>query len=113
MFKNRHNWVKNLTAQAKNKATSAVAFATASSLMLVAPITHAGTEGEEFADLAEMGEGWLEGKLGLAIAMFGLIIGLIVGFMKGTLMPVLYGLGVAIVANILPGIVSAMFTAVI
>ncbi|WP_378595725.1 TraA family conjugative transfer protein [Neisseria weixii] len=69
--------------------------------------------GQEFNGISTMLSGWSTGGLGLTLALAAFIIGLAVGMMKQTIMPAVVGIGVALAATLGPGIIQAMFTAVI
>ena len=72
----------------------------------------AGTD-NTFSAMSDMIKDWVEGSLGLGIALAAFAIGLFTGVVKGTIMPALIGVVIAIVCGVLPGIISGMFTAVI
>lgn len=69
--------------------------------------------GQEFRGISTMLSGWTTGGLGLTLALAAFVIGLAVGIMKQTIMPAVVGIGVALAATLGPGIIQAMFTAVI
>ncbi len=72
----------------------------------------AGTD-STFSAMSDMIRDWVEGSLGLGIALAAFAIGLFTGVVKGTVMPALIGVVIAIVCGVLPGIIAGMFTAIV
>ncbi|WP_229437047.1 TraA family conjugative transfer protein [Neisseria brasiliensis] len=94
----------------KQNAVKTMALAAMSTL---AANAMAAQTGQEFNGISTMLSGWSTGGLGLTLALAAFIIGLAVGMMKQTIMPAVVGIGVALAATLGPGIIQAMFTAVI
>ena len=82
-------------------------------LGLVAIPTMAATTGTEFQAMAEMIVGWIEGWLGVLLAIAAFSLGVCVGLVKQTLMPAIVGVGFALACVMGPGIIQGIFTAVI
>ena len=81
--------------------------------MVLTSLTQAATTGTEWQDMADMVIGWIEGYLGIFLAIASFSIGMVLGISKGTAMPALVGVAVAIGCVMGPGIIQGMFTAVI
>ena len=93
-------------------ATKKQAIFTAVLLVMAVPAM-AATTGTEFQAMAEMVIGWIEGWLGVLLAVSALGLGVAVGLAKQTLMPAIVGFGFALTCVMGPGIVQGIFTAVI
>jgi conjugal transfer pilus assembly protein TraA len=78
-----------------------------------AGLATAGTTGPEFQALATMLQGWAEGYLGRALAIAAFLAGAAIGFARGTAMPPLVGLVLAVVFAIGPGIINGLISGVI
>lgn len=74
---------------------------------------HAGTTGTEFQSSSDRFEGYATGYLAKAAAFGATGIGLLVSAWKQSLMPLGTGVGIAIFAVIVNGIINATLTAVI
>lgn len=72
----------------------------------------AATTGTEFKTSADKFSGWIGGEYGRAAALGGTGIGLFSGMITKSFIPVLWGLGAAIGAPLLIGIINGSFTAV-
>lgn len=74
---------------------------------------HAGTTGTEFQSSSDRFEGYATGYLAKAAAFGATGIGLIMAAWKQSMMPLGTGIGIAIFAVIVNGIINATLTAVI
>lgn len=72
----------------------------------------AATTGTEFKASADKFDGWIGGEYGRAAALGGTGIGLFTGMITKSFIPVLWGLGAAIGAPLIIGIINGSFTAV-
>lgn len=82
-------------------------------IALVASITlaHAGAGGaNEFGQLGQRLIGWAQGWLGIIIAVVALLVGLGIGAVKQSLIPVVVAVGIAVAlyygVNVITGIIS-------
>ncbi|WP_434778560.1 TraA family conjugative transfer protein [Neisseria sp. Ec49-e6-T10] len=103
---------KNFTQVALNKKQK-VQMMMVMALGLIALPAMAATTGAEFQQMAEMVIGWIEGWLGVMLAITCFSIGIAVGVTKQTLMPAIVGIGFALACVMGPSIIQAMFTAII
>jgi conjugal transfer pilus assembly protein TraA len=80
--------------------------------MTVATLATAGAD-TTFGTVATLVKGWTEGSLGDLVALGTLAVGLTMGVVKQTLMPVAVAAGIAVTANygptVLTGIAAATF----
>ncbi len=105
--------VKNRLMMAAMSKKQKIQFAAMCLLGLVAFPTLAASTGTEFQAMAEMVIGWIEGYLGILLAITALSIGIAAGVMKSTIMPAIVGIAVALACVMGPGIIQGIFTAVI
>ena len=105
--------VKNRLFMAAMTKKQKIQFAVMCFLGLVAIPTMAATTGTEFQAMADMVIGWVEGYLGILLAVTALTIGIAAGVMKSTIMPAIVGIAVALACVMGPGIIQGIFTAVI
>ncbi len=80
---------------------------------LMSTMSQAAQTGTEWQAMADMVIGWIEGYLGIFLAVASFSIGIVIGISKGTAMPALVGIAVAICCVMGPSIIQGMFTAVI
>ncbi len=80
---------------------------------LMSALSQAATTGTEWQAMADMVIGWIEGYLGIFLAVASFSIVIVIGISKGTAMPALVGIAVAICCVMGPSIIQGMFTAVI
>ena len=66
-----------------------------------------------FQSVAQTLRDWSEGSLGTTIAIGALVVGLGVGLVRQSLMPVVGAVGMAVAANWGPGILAGMASATI
>ncbi len=81
--------------------------------MFIAGTAVAGVTGPEFLPLHTLLSGWAGGYLGKAIAIASFLLGAGFAAAKQNLVPAVFGLLVAIVFLVGPGIIDNMLTAVI
>lgn len=81
------------------------------SLMMLA-MAHAGTDATFDAWVDNM-DSWLKGSLGKGISIGFVVIGIIAGMMRQSLMAFVVGVGAALGLNYTPSVIDAMFTAIL
>lgn len=81
--------------------------------LFIAGAAVASTSGNEFQALHALLTGWAEGFLGKSIAIAAFLLGAGFAAAKQNLVPAIFGLVVAIVFLVGPGIIDNMLTAVI
>lgn len=79
-------------------------------LLLVADPAHASTGGSEFKSLYDLISGWAKGYLGRAIAISFLVVGLLTGLVRGSVIAAVTAIGAAVALLMLPTIVDAIFS---
>lgn len=79
-------------------------------LLLVADPVHAATGGSEFKSLYDLISGWAQGYLGRAIAISFLVVGLLTGLVRGSVIAAVTAIGAAVALLMLPTIVDAIFS---
>ncbi len=79
-------------------------------LLLVADPAHAATGGSEFKSLYDLISGWAKGYLGRAIAISFLVVGLLTGLVRGSVIAAVTAIGAAVALLMLPTIVDAIFS---
>jgi conjugal transfer pilus assembly protein TraA len=82
-------------------------------LMACASLAFAGTTGTEFLNFYNLVLGWAEGYLGRGLAIASLIIGVGIGMVRGTIMPAMVGVGIALIFAVGPSVVNGIVSAVI
>lgn len=80
--------------------------------VLMAAMAHAGTD-TTFDSWTGKMEDWLEGSLGKGISIAFVVIGIIAGLMRQSLMAFAVGIGAALGLNYTPAIIDTMFTAIL
>ena len=78
-------------------------------LLLLADPAQASTGGSEFKSLYELISGWAKGYLGRAIAVSFLVVGLLTGLVRGSVIAAVTAIGAAVALLMLPTIVDAIF----
>ncbi len=68
------------------------------------------TGGSEFKSLYDLISGWAKGYLGRAIAVSFLVVGLLTGLIRGSVIAAVTAIGAAVALLMLPTIVDAIFT---
>ncbi len=95
----------------KHTHLAAAAIAVASLALLAPDTVLAGAGGLEFQDTYTMLTGWLTGMLGRIIAITFIIVGLVAGVMRQSIMGfvvgIAAGLGVFVAPNIIDNVVAA------
>ena len=95
----------------KNTALTAAAVALASFVLLAPETALAGAGGLEFQDTYDMLVGWMTGMLGRIIAITFIIVGLVAGVMRQSIMGfvvgIAAGLGVFVAPDIIDNVVAA------
>lgn len=80
----------------------------------IAPsLCHAGTGGTEFTATYQEIVGWLQGDLGRLIASSLLLVGLVMGVVRQSIMAAVPAIACGLVATVAPTIIGAVVTAVI
>lgn len=87
-------------------ATAAVLLVTIAPDCLAAP-----TGAEDFASIYDRLLGWVGGSLGKALALAFLVVGLLAGLVRGSLLAAVTCIGAAIALVSIPSILNALFTA--
>lgn len=82
------------------------------SLLLVG-MASAGVTGDEFKDLYEDANRWAEGYLGRAIAMLSFILGAGWSAARQNMMPVIFGIILAIIISIGPNLLDSVLSATV
>jgi conjugal transfer pilus assembly protein TraA len=82
-------------------------------LMVCASFAIAGTTGTEFQNFYNLVLGWAEGYLGRGLAIASLIIGVGIGMVRGTIMPAMVGVGIALIFAVGPSVVNGIVSALI
>lgn len=76
-------------------------------------VTMAGTGGAEFTTAYDTITAWLTGDLGRLIAAALLVVGLVAGVMRQSIMAAVPAVACGLVATLAPGIIDTVVTAVI
>ena len=82
-------------------------------LLLVPSLGISGTGGTEFASAYTTITNWLQGDLGRLIAASLLVVGLVMGVVRQSIMAAVPAIACGLVATVAPTIISAVVTAVI
>jgi conjugal transfer pilus assembly protein TraA len=96
-----------------NKTFLSVAFAAAVTCCLMPALSFAGAGGTEFAPAYTTITDWLQGDLGRLIAASLLIVGLVMGVVRQSIMAAVPAIACGLVATVAPTIIGAVVTAVI
>lgn len=73
----------------------------------------AGTGGTEFTALETLVTGWTTGALGRALAIIAILVGAGIGIMRGGVMAMIGGIGIAVALSVAVGVVGGILTATI
>lgn len=73
----------------------------------------AGTAGTEFAGIVTQLLNWAQGSLGKAIAIAAFIVGAGMGLARGSAVPALIGIVVALFMAYIPGVINNIVSAVV
>ncbi len=103
----------------KNRASSLVQNRTAQTAAMASLVgllsileAHAGTGGStSFGNLMTKIVGWLQGDLGIIIAVVALAVGLAIGIVRQSMMAVVVGIGIAIALYYGPTVIEGILTA--
>lgn len=82
------------------------------SILLIGMAT-AGTTGDEFKELYDDAKAWADGYLGRVIAMMSFLLGAGWSAAKQNMMPVIFGLILAIIISIGPALLEKVLSAVV
>ncbi|MBB3221702.1 TraA family conjugative transfer protein [Pseudoduganella umbonata] len=81
--------------------------------VLLVGIASAGTTGDEFKELYDNAKDWANGYLGRVIAMLSFLLGAGWSAAKQNMMPVIFGLILAIIISIGPALLEKVLSAVV
>ena len=98
---------------AKSRSTAAALTALVVLTLLVPAMSFAGTGGTEFNVAYTTLTGWLQGDLGRLIAAALLVVGLVMGVVRQSIMAAVPAIACGLVATVAPTIIGAVVTAVI
>lgn len=79
---------------------------------LIAVMAHAGTDAT-FDDWTDKMTDWLQGSLGKGVSIAFVLVGIVIGITRQSLMAFAIGVGAALGLNYTPDILGSMFTAVL
>jgi conjugal transfer pilus assembly protein TraA len=88
-----------------------VALAGTMAILMVASMASAGTGGTEFGSLYTLLTGWMTGALGRVVAVTFIIIGVIAGAARQSIMGFVLGIAAGVGMFLAPAIVDAVVTA--
>ena len=74
-------------------------------------MAHAGSD-DTFDDWVTEMSGWLQGSLGKGVSIAFVLVGIVMGVVRQSLMAFAIGVGAALGLNYTPDVISGMFTAV-
>lgn len=80
--------------------------------MLMSALAHAGTDNTFGSWVTQMTD-WVEGSLGKGISIAFVIVGIVMGVVRQSLMAFAIGVGAALGLNYAPDIITGMFSAVL
>jgi conjugal transfer pilus assembly protein TraA len=83
------------------------------SILFVPALSFAGTGGTEFTSAYTTLTGWLQGDLGRLLAAALLIVGLVMGVVRQSIMAAVPAVACGLVATVAPTIIGAVVTATI
>ena len=95
----------------KNTALTGAAVALASFVLLAPETVLAGAGGLEFQDTYDMLVGWMTGMLGRIIAITFIIVGLVAGVMRQSIMGFVVGIAAGLGVFVAPDIIDNIVTA--
>jgi conjugal transfer pilus assembly protein TraA len=98
---------------AKSRSTAAALTVLVVLTLLVPAMSFAGTGGTEFNVAYTTLTGWLQGDLGRLIAAALLVVGLVMGVVRQSIMAAVPAIACGLVATVAPTIIGAVVTAVI
>ena len=81
--------------------------------MILAGAASAGVTGDEFKDLYDDANAWAEGYLGRAIALLAFLLGAGWSAARQNMMPVIFGLILAIIISIGPNLIDKILSATV
>ncbi len=84
-----------------------------SALLFAAAGAIAGTGGTEFNTLLTIVTDWMTGALGRSLAFIAVLIGVGTGLVRGTILPAIVGIAIAVTLAVAPSVVNGILTAVI
>lgn len=79
--------------------------------VLAAGSVVAGTTGTEFQTLYDLAIGWAQGYLGRALAIIALLVGLGTGMVRGTVLPAIVGIAMAVAFAVGPTVIQGILSA--
>jgi len=95
----------------QNRALQATAAASLAGLLTLVN-AHAGTGGQQsFGQLEAQIVGWLQGDLGVIIAVVALAVGLAIGIVRQSMIAVVLGIGIAIALYYGPTVIEGILSA--
>ncbi|MFL6600817.1 MAG: TraA family conjugative transfer protein [Steroidobacteraceae bacterium] len=98
---------------AKSRSTAAALTVLVVLTLFVPAMSFAGTGGTEFNSAYTTLTGWLQGDLGRLLAAALLVVGLVMGVVRQSIMAAVPAIACGLVATVAPTIIGAVVTAVI
>ncbi len=103
----------NKPQMSENTAMNIKLFLSLAVLMVVmSAMAHAGTDAT-FDTWVDQMEAWIKGSMGKGIAIAAVIIGIVAGLARSSLMAFAVGCGIALGLNYTPDVIGGMFSAVL
>lgn len=97
----------------RHKPTAAHLLLVVAGCVLLASVASAGVTGDEFQELYENAKNWADGYLGRAIAMLAFLLGAGWSAARQNMMPIIFGLILAILISIGPDLLDRLLSAVV
>lgn len=99
-----------VTTKNKFKANLGFLFSVMVLVLVMSAMTHAGTDTTFDGWVTNM-EDWIKGSLGKGVSIAFVIVGIVMGVVRQSLMAFAIGIGAALGLNYTPTIIGTMFTA--